>query len=189
MRVIAGSAGGLRLNTLDGIKTRPTADRVKEALFSSLSDKLISSSVFDAFAGSGALGIEALSRGASNCVFCENDRDAYNICVENLKKTHLEGKGKIVFSDAISYIKNSNEKFDIIFLDPPYSSGLYELFLTTAYKNLSPGGLIIAEYEEKNAPNIPCMYNIFKKKRYGRVNLVYLSGGDKTEDSNNSGEF
>lgn len=176
MRIIAGSAKGLKLNTLDGLKTRPTADRVKEALFSSLTEKLYGASVLDAFAGSGALGIESLSRGAFKAVFCENDKDALILCRKNLEKARLSDKGEVLFQDAVSYIKKDGEKFDIIFVDPPYASGLYGEFLMYAKKRLSPGGVIVLEYEEKNAPDIFGDYVEIKKKRYGRVNLSYLMG-------------
>lgn len=176
MRIIAGSARGLKLNTLDGLKTRPTADRVKEALFSSLTERLCGASVLDAFSGSGALGIEALSRGAFKAVFCENDKDALGVCRKNLEKARLSDKGKVLFTDAVSYIKKDGEKFDIIFVDPPYASGLYGEFLAHAKKRLSPGGIIVLEYEEKNAPAISEDYWVIKKKRYGRVNLSYLMG-------------
>lgn len=176
MRIISGSARGLKLNTLDGLKTRPTADRVKEALFSSLAEKLYGAKVLDAFAGSGALGIEALSRGALHAVFCENDKDALIICRKNLEKARLSDKGEVLFSEAISYIKKDGDRFDIIFVDPPYASGLYEEFLAHAKRRLSSGGIIVLEYEEKNAPVIPEGYAEIKKKRYGRVNLSYLMG-------------
>lgn len=176
MRIISGSARGLKLLTPDGLDTRPTADRVKEALFSSLSDRILSSRVLDAFAGSGALGIEALSRGARRAVMTEKDPKAFSLCRENLSKSRLSDSGEVILTDALSYIDKTEEIFDIIFLDPPYASGLYEPFLEKAREHLAPGGIIIAEYEEKHLPVIPGFYSIIKEKKYGRVHLSYLTG-------------
>lgn len=176
MRIIAGSARGLKLKAPDGQNTRPTADRVKEALFSSLSDKLSGARVLDAFSGSGALGLEALSRGAKEAVFIENGREAFGVLKENLNKSGLSSRGKLFFTDALSYIEKTDEQFDIIFLDPPYASGLYERFLLFAEKNLAEGGIIVLEYEEKNAPAIPDIYSVIKQKHYGRVHLSFISG-------------
>lgn len=176
MRIIAGSARGLKLKTLDGLTTRPTADRVKEALFSSLSAKLTGSFVLDAFAGSGALGLEALSRGAASAVFIENNRDAFGVLRENIVRSRLERHADAKLCDVMAYIEKTSEKFDIIFLDPPYASGLYELFLVKAEKKLKPDGIIVLEYEEKNAPVIPDAFTVIKQKHYGRVHLSFLSG-------------
>lgn len=176
MRIISGSARGLKLKALEGLTTRPTADRVKEALFSSLSEKIVCATVLDAFAGSGALGIEALSRGAERAVFIEKDKAAYSVCKENLSRSALSGKASVFMTDSLSYTDQTTELFDIIFLDPPYASGLYEAFLKKARHCLAPGGIIIVEFEEKNAPIIPDCYNVLKEKRYGRVHLTYLTG-------------
>ena len=176
MRIISGSARGLKLLTPDGLDTRPTADRVKEALFSSLSDKIPSSLVLDAFSGSGALGIEALSRGAARAVMTDSDPKAFSLCRENLLKSRLSDRGEVILTDALSYIDKTKDIFDIIFLDPPYASGLYEPFLKKAERHLAPGGIIIVEYEEKNLPVIPACYRVIKEKKYGRVHLSYLTG-------------
>lgn len=176
MRIISGSARGLKLLTPDGLFTRPTADRVKEALFSSLSDRIPSSLVLDAFAGSGALGIEALSRGARRAVMTEKDPTAFSLCRENLKRSRLSDCGEVILTDALLYLDKTAELFDIIFLDPPYASGLYEPFLKKACEHLAPGGVIVVEYEEKNLPVIPDFYCVVKEKKYGRVHLSYLTG-------------
>ncbi|MDP4134113.1 MAG: 16S rRNA (guanine(966)-N(2))-methyltransferase RsmD [Bacillota bacterium] len=177
MRVIAGISGGLKLKTLDGEQTRPTGDRVKEALFSSLSDKLNGAKILDAFAGSGALAIEALSRGAKAAVLCENNKAAYNICELNLKNTHTYEHAKLILTDAISYVRCAESKFDIIFLDPPYAGCFYENFLKeVAIKGLlNEKGIVVVEYEEKNLPVIPDSFQILKTKKYGRVHLSFLS--------------
>lgn len=180
MRIISGSLRGLRLDTLDGLDTRPTADRVKEALFSSLTPYLPGSRILDAFAGSGSLALEALSRGADFAVMCENSKAAFSICRKNIDKARLADRTSLLLTDAISYIKTTNEKFDIIFLDPPYAQGLYEEFLVHSSKKLSKGGIIIVEYEEAHTPIIPPSLVAVKQKKYGRCNLLYLSGVDET---------
>ena len=124
MRVITGSAKGVRLKTPQGLETRPTADRVKEALFSVIQFELPGSRVLDLFAGTGQLGIEALSRGAGSAVFVDNRKDAAALIKENLKKTKLEDKAKVVLADFDAFLLQNREQFDFIFLDPPYGKGL-----------------------------------------------------------------
>ena len=125
MRVITGKARGIQLKTPEGMLTRPTADRVKEALFSIINFDLPGAAVLDLFGGTGQLGIEALSRGAKSAVFVDAREDACRLIRENLKRTKLEGQGKAVRSDYLDYLKRTREKFDIILLDPPYA----EVFL------------------------------------------------------------
>ncbi len=180
MRIIAGSLRGLTLETLPGLDTRPTADRVKEALFSSLTPCLPGARVLDAFSGSGALALEALSRGASFAVMCENSKAAHQVCRKNIEKSRMKDRTSLLLTDAVTYIKNTSEKFDIIFLDPPYAKGLYEEFLLNAANKLKDGGVIIVEYEEAHTPEVPASLVVTKQKKYGRVNLLYLSGVDET---------
>ena len=148
MRVISGSAKGIRLNTPKGMLTRPTTDRVKEALFSILHFDLPGTRVLDLFAGTGQLGIEALSRGASHAVFVDERTDACNLVKENIAKARFTSNAVVVRSDYMAYLRNCREKFDIIFLDPPYS----EVFLENALKMiteidiLQSGGIIASEY-------------------------------------------
>ena len=180
LRIIAGSLRGLTLDTPAGLDTRPTADRVKEALFSSLTPYLKGARVLDAFSGSGALALEALSRGADFAVMCEIGKQAFSCCRKNIEKAKLSERTSLLLTDALSYIRNTEEKFDIIFLDPPYAKGLYDEFLVHAAKKLNSGGIIIAEYETAHSPNIPETLSVIKQKKYGRVNLLYLSGADET---------
>ena len=125
MRVIAGSAKGTTLKTPEGMRTRPTTDRVKEALFSILQFDLPGASVLDLFGGTGQLGIEALSRGASRAVFVDEQEAACRLIRENLKKTHLEAQAQVIRGDYKRYLLSCREKFRILFLDPPYA----EVFL------------------------------------------------------------
>lgn len=147
MRVITGKARGVQLKTPEGMLTRPTADRVKEALFSIINFDLPGSVVLDLFAGTGQLGIEALSRGAKSAVFVDAREDACKIIRENLRRTKLDNQAKVVRGDYLDFLRRSKEKFDIILLDPPYA----EVFLETALKTiaeidiLQSGGIIITE--------------------------------------------
>ncbi len=124
MRVISGSARRTTLKTLEGMDTRPTTDRIKETLFNMINSDIYDSVFLDLFAGSGGIGIEALSRGANSAVFVENNRKAMECIKENLNKTHLMDKAQVREMDVLGYIKSANasgEKFDIIFMDPPYN--------------------------------------------------------------------
>ena len=147
MRVITGKARGVQLKTPDGMTTRPTTDRVKEALFSIIQFEIPTARVLDLFGGTGQLGIEALSRGAKNAVFVDAGEPACRLIRENLKKTKLESDAKVIRADYLDYLKRCREKFDIIFLDPPYA----EVFLENALKCiteidiLESGGIIVAE--------------------------------------------
>ena len=147
MRVISGSARGTRLKTPGGQLTRPTSDRVKEAIFSVIQFEVEGSRVLDLFAGSGQMGIESLSRGAVSAVFVDGRREACKLVQDNLKTTKLERNAQVVQSDYLSYLERCRQTFDIIFLDPPYA----EEFLENSLKKiseidiLSSRGIIICE--------------------------------------------
>lgn len=147
MRVITGKARGIQLKTPEGMQTRPTTDRVKEALFSIIHFEIPAAKVLDLFGGTGQLGIEALSRGAASAVFVDAREDSCRLIRENLKRTKLEGEGRVVRSDYLDYLNRCREKFDIILLDPPYA----EVFLENALKRiteidiLETNGIIVAE--------------------------------------------
>ena len=131
MRVIAGSARRLRLVTPDGKDTRPTQDRIKETLFNMIQNQVPGSVFIDLFAGSGGIGIEALSRGAKKAYFVENAHEAYKCIVSNLKTTHFEESGIILKQDVVLALRNIREQeADIIFIDPPYNDGQYERVLS-----------------------------------------------------------
>jgi 16S rRNA (guanine(966)-N(2))-methyltransferase RsmD len=147
MRVITGKARGINLKTPEGLQTRPTTDRVKEALFSAIQFDVPTAKVLDLFGGTGQLGIEALSRGAKWAVFVDESEEACKLIRENLKRTHLEQEGTVLRSDYLAYLRRCTEKFDIILLDPPYA----EVFLENALKCiteidiLETGGIIVTE--------------------------------------------
>ena len=175
MRVITGKARGVQLKTPEGMQTRPTADRVKEALFSIINFDIPGAKVLDLFGGTGQLGIEALSRGANTAVFVDAREDACKIIRENLKRTKLEGQGRVVRSDYLDYLRRCKEKFDIILLDPPYA----EVFLENALKSiteidiLQSGGIIVAERPlEKELPYEFEGFTRSKDYKYGKTLLT-----------------
>ena len=147
MRVITGKARGVVLKTPEGVQTRPTTDRVKEALFSIIQFDLPGAKVLDLFGGTGQLGIEALSRGAAEAVFVDAREDACRLIRENLRRTKLEQGTKVVRSDYMDYLKRCREKFGIILLDPPYAEIFLEnsLKMITEIDILQSGGIIVAE--------------------------------------------
>ena len=175
MRVITGKARGIQLKTPDGMLTRPTADRVKEALFSIINYDIPGAKVLDLFGGTGQLGIEALSRGAKSAVFVDAREDACKLIRENLKRTRLEGEGRVVRSDYLDFLSRCKENFDIIFLDPPYA----EVFLENALKRiteidiLQSGGIIVAERPlGKELPWEIDGYTRSKDYKYGKILLT-----------------
>lgn len=147
MRVITGKARGVSLKTPDGLQTRPTSDRVKEALFSIIQFDIPAAAVLDLFGGTGQLGIEALSRGAKRAVFVDHSQDACELIKENLRRTRLSQDAQVIRSDYLQYLHRSKEKFDIILLDPPYA----EVFLENALNCIAEidilhsGGIIVTE--------------------------------------------
>lgn len=178
MRVISGSARGLKLLSLEGLDTRPTLDRVKEALFSMLTPYINQAVVLDLFAGSGALGIEALSRGSREAVFVDMLPSAMEIVKKNVSLARLTERSSFHQKNALDYLKHSDKVFDIIFLDPPYQGGLYENCLQTILKNnlIDKDGIIVLEWDsELSRPPVPEQFEILKERRYGRVMLTLLT--------------
>ena len=147
MRVITGKARGIVLKTPTGMATRPTADRVKEALFSIIQFDIPTAKVLDLFGGTGQLGIEALSRDARSAVFVDEREDACRLIRENLKRTKLEQYAKVIRSDYMSYLRNCEDKFDIVLLDPPYAEVFLEnsLKMITEIDILETDGIIVTE--------------------------------------------
>lgn len=185
MRVITGMARGRALKTLDGLHTRPTAGKVKEAMFSILHFDLEGRRVLDLFAGSGQLGIEALSRGARECVFVDNDRAAVAIVRDNVKKCGFEAQSQVIQGDYAGYLKRG-EKFDIILVDPPYADKLWKRTLEIAarFDTLNFGGIIVVESEADDA--LPERVGKLVRGRvygYGRTKLtVYTRSEEEDAD-------
>ena len=175
MRVIAGKARGVQLKTPEGMQTRPTADRVKEAMFSILQFDLPGTRVLDLFGGTGQLGIEAMSRGAKSAVFVDAGEKACALIKENLKRCKMENDAKVVRSDYMQYLERCRETFDIVLLDPPYA----EVFLENALKKLSEidilesGGIIVAE--RPVGKSLLCDFSGFSRSKdykYGQTLLT-----------------
>ncbi len=175
MRVITGKARGVQLKTPEGLTTRPTIDRVKEALFSIINFDIPGARVLDLFGGTGQLGIEALSRGAKSAVFIDAGEAACRLIRENLKRTKLEEEGRVIRSDYMDYLRHCRESYEIIFLDPPYA----EVFLENALKCiteidiLQSGGIIVTERPlGKELPWAFEGYTRSKDYKYGKVLLT-----------------
>jgi 16S rRNA (guanine(966)-N(2))-methyltransferase RsmD len=148
MRVITGTARGTRLKTLEGMDVRPTTDRVKEGMFSSIQFDIAGSRVLDLFAGSGQLGIEALSRGAAYAVFVDQSAQSLKVVHENLERTGLTAQAVLHQKTAEQFLRTCPDKsFDFIFLDPPYRKQILEKILPELQKKLCSGGKIIYEHE------------------------------------------
>lgn len=175
MRVITGTARGIQLKTPDGLLTRPTADRVKEALFSIIHFDIPGATVLDLFGGTGQLGIEALSRGADRAVFVDAREESCKLIRENLKRTKLEKNATVIRSDYLDYLNRCREKYNIILLDPPYA----EVFLENAIKRiteidiLQSNGIIVAE--RPLGKELPWEFEGYvrsKDYKYGKVLLT-----------------
>ena len=179
LRVIAGSAKRMVLIAPDGLNTRPTSDRAKESLFSILGEKVPGAHFLDMFCGSGAIGIEALSRGATSAVFVDSSPQAIKAVNANLAKTKLGQNAEALLLKADKSIQKlvaENRKFDIIFIDPPYGTNL----MITALKNLIPNhllaenGVIIAETDAKDSPEIPPGFILESTRVYGRAKFLFI---------------
>jgi len=187
MRVIAGSAGGIRL-AVPKHGVRPTMDRVKAAIFSSLGEAIIGARVLDLFAGSGALGIEALSRGAASVIFVENDRQSAEAIEVNLAKTKLEGR--VLRQDVFDFLRprSNAQQFQIIFADPPYEKAHNETHTDKLLNNtslpqlLEPGGVFVLEKPPgETLPDLQ-LWRVVRQKAYGGATEVLFLTKPATED-------
>lgn len=173
MRVITGSARGRRLQTLEGQEVRPTPERIKEAVFSIIQFQIEGRRFLDLFAGSGQMGIEALSRGAREAVFVDSRKDSVQIIRENLEKTGLSRQGKVVNMDSLAFLSQPNGKFDLAFLDPPYRTGLLEKALEMTSAVVKPGGVILCEHPADE--ELPGQAGDFVKRRDYRHGKILIS--------------
>ena len=178
MRVITGSCRGKFLKTLDGNDVRPTSQKVKEAVFSAIQFDIEGRRVLDLFAGSGQLGIEALSRGAKNAVFVDNSAASIKIIKQNIESTGFEDRSRVYSTDYSSFAAMSRDVFDIVFLDPPYKKGLLLPALKAVLPLMIDYGIIICEYPpEIEIPKEIGGFVITKTYRYGKINVsVYRKG-------------
>lgn len=183
MRVITGIARGHRLTAPEGMDVRPTSDKVKEGIFSAVQFELEGAYVLDLFAGSGQLGIEALSRGAKHAVFVDSSAKSIRCVNENLANTRLSKQAEVISRDSYDYIKLTAAEFDIIILDPPYRHGHIQKILPLAAKKLRSGGLIICEYEsEAGVPEAPEGLVLRKTYKYGKINAAVFCSPVSEED-------
>jgi 16S rRNA (guanine(966)-N(2))-methyltransferase RsmD len=175
MRVITGKARGVVLKTPVGMATRPTADRVKEAMFNIIQFEIPAARVLDLFGGTGQLGIEALSRGVQSAVFVDQAEQACRLIRENLRRTRFENTGKVVRGDYMEYLSHCREEYDIILLDPPYA----EVFLENALKRITEidilrsGGIIVAE--RPVGKELPWDFEGFTRSRDYKYGTVLLT--------------
>lgn len=185
MRIIAGQAGGLRLEVPKTV-TRPTQDRVRQAVFSMIADRVAGAKVLDLFAGSGALGLEALSRGASSCLFVDQNRGAVEVIRRNLDKARLE-EGRVRGADAFRFLKSApGEAFDLVFADPPYAHRPDDPDLTLRLARsedllrcLKPGGSAILECRvTKQATPSWSPWELLRERDYGTTRILWLQKSD-----------
>ena len=186
VRVIAGNHRGLRLATVSGQDVRPTSDRVRESLFGILGNRVVGAGVVDCFAGTGALGIEALSRGARRARFVEQDPRVLAILRENVKRLRPEPEAEIVRADALRPRDWAREGFpaDLVFADPPYRRGLAESFLAALglVPVVAPRGLVLIEHEQGVQPAHPA-WNVVDRRRYGDTAIsMYAPRGAAGEE-------
>ena len=180
MRIISGTARGTKLYTLEGLNTRPTLDRVRESLFNIIQNEVKESIFLDLFSGSGAVGLEAASRGAKEVIICDKSKEAVQIINKNIEKTHLKDKIKLYNTDFISLLRNKiTEKLDIIYIDPPYDSDFIFLSLKEILerKLIDENSLVIVETDQtgrilKQIENLKI--EITDERKYGRANIIFL---------------
>lgn len=184
MRVITGSARGKKLFSPEGLETRPTSDMVKESIFSIIQFDVAGASVLDLFAGSGQLGIEALSRGAEHCVFVDENIKAIEIVKQNLNHTGFMSKSRVVRMDSIDFLKCAKKGIDIALLDPPYNMGILQKALPLVENIMSENGIVVCEHEAKlELPQEVGRLQKAKSYRYGKIELtVYRTPDTDTEE-------
>ena len=183
MRIIAGRHRGRPLHTPRGRDTRPTPDRVRESLFAMLDglDALAGARVLDLFAGSGSLGLEALSRGAAKAYFIDENKAAFETVKENLKLTKLFDDAVVLNADAFTYMRNTQEKFDIVFLDPPYRKELVANALPVAARCCKPGALVVCETDAREElPKTAGTLTKFREYKYSKTKLTTYRNQEET---------
>lgn len=173
MRVITGEARGRKLVTLEGEDVRPTTDRVKEGMFNIIQFDLEGANVIDLFAGSGQLGIEALSRGAKHCTFIDSSNRSIDVVKQNLKTVGFEKRASVFCGDSKMYINLSKDKFDIALLDPPYNKNIIDSVLPSVAEKMTDYGVIICETAlDETLPQSAGEFSIHREYRYGKIKLT-----------------
>lgn len=173
MRIITGTAKGRKLESLEGRDVRPTTDRVKEALFDILQFRIEGRRFLDMFAGSGQIGLEALSRGAASAVLLDASKAAVQTTTRNARHVLLDDRAKICCADALAYVSSTAETFDIAFLDPPYYAGLLPAALEKVQRCMAETGVIVCEHlKETELPETAGLFIKSRTYRYGRIWLT-----------------
>lgn len=178
MRVITGTAKGRKLQSLPGNDVRPTSERVKEAIFSIIQFDIEGRHVLDLFAGSGQLGIEALSRGAASATFVDNSSASIETIKSNLHKTELSAKAKVLKTDFEMYLRTCKHQYDIAFLDPPYHENIMDKALELTADKMSNYGIIICEHDIRlNMPQQVGEFALYKSHKFGKTIIsIYRKG-------------
>ncbi len=173
MRVITGSARGRKLVTPEGMEVRPTLDKVKEGLFSAIQFEIEGRDVLDLFAGSGQLGIEALSRGAASCVFVDSSKKSVHAVTTNVSACGFQQQSKVLTGDALSYIKSCMQTFGIVFLDPPYGMKWIDKVLPFVTDHVSDGGIIVCETDLKEELPAECgAFSVDRVRNYSHTKVT-----------------
>lgn len=182
MRVITGSARGRKLEQLSGDDVRPTTDRVKEAVFSIIQFNIQGRRFLDLFAGSGQMGIEALSRGAAEAVFVDNRRESVEVVKRNLKTTGFDKNSRVIPMESISYLSANREPFDIVFLDPPYGTGLLQNALEKVESVMRKGGIVMCESPfTEELPDKLTEFVKYREYKYGKIKITTYCHPDYIE--------
>lgn len=177
MRIISGTMRGKKLVTLEGDAVRPTSDRVKEALFDILQFRIEGRRFLDLFAGSGQIGLEAISRGAAQAVLVDPSRAAQQVIQKNVASLGFEEKAKLVPMDFSAFLHSGPGLFDIAFLDPPYHAGLLQEALPLAAAHLNPGGILLCEHpRDQQVPREAGGFPLYRQYRYGKIMLTSYQG-------------
>jgi 16S rRNA (guanine966-N2)-methyltransferase len=186
MRVIAGAARGRQLVAPRGATTRPIADRVKETLFAILGPRVVDAWVLDLYAGSGAIGIEALSRGAARCDFVDRDRRAVAAIRENIERTGVADRASVHATDVGGYLERlRDDRPDLVFLDPPYDERAILAPLERVAAHLAPGGTVVVKHHWRTPIPEPTGLARWRERRFGETSLTYLmatEGADGEEE-------
>ena len=185
MRIITGEYRGRKLETPIDDRIRPTSDKVKEAMFNLLMNDVYGSVCVDLFAGTGGLGLEALSRGAKKCYFCDNSKDSLNLIKRNIARCGAEKRSVVLAGDFVKVLSGLREPADVFILDPPYRDGLYEkcLDLIDSLDLLTNEGIIIAEHGVRDyVPEISGKLRKVKDKTYGTISVSIYRKDIENED-------
>ena len=173
MRVITGKARGRRLITLSGDDVRPTTDKVKESVFSIVQFQVEGRMFLDLFAGSGQMGIEALSRGAKGAYFFDMRKDAVAVVRKNLEALNMQEDAQVRLGDSLALLKGCGVKFDVAFVDPPYNRGLAKKALEILPFVMNPTGVIVVESADvEELPESAGIFNLDRTYRYGKIKIT-----------------